>query len=973
MVDRPFVGRDDEISHVRQHAERAAKGHTQLIVIEGPRGVGKSTLLQHALRPYRQWSKRWITLDTPDRDVPGGVIRQLVGAVPNGVSFEDDLDGLVEHALDVGSTVTDPSLVVIEDVHLADDASLHACWRGFRKLQNFPGLIVLTMRPNNYPEVLRIARLAQTSPEGTHLKLRPFGRAQTKQLLAAHAGHPIGDALAGRVLDATDGIADRVESIGRWLRRTPFGRDRSLELALEAFEAEHRETAVVQRRTIRRALNDLGSGSVTVVEVLTIAERPLGLTELTRVVGVDQIDVDGLLESGLVEWDERGCGYRIADPHVTEAMKTLITPLERAAHHLRLAPFAEPRQGLRHRSEAMRLDPESGDVVDLVKDLNAAAEDAFDSGDHPRAFGFFRDVCVFEPGVRAFANLMRAAMQGGQSHRLFEVEEAATRLPPGAGRTGMLARIDLLRGNHDRAFRALEAVRELPVDDASGVMLYAYAVVEAGRQSAVAGMFEMLERGVGVFERTAEALEPIESMMAAVASTFVDPREAQRAQEALARIAGVRAALDLWRTVDHDPARSIPQLPGMFTSLIERLELLPGSESAGLSVRMMRGARFRQIGAFSQAYADLRHAESGRRGDRDVVHARTELALTLFGAGLWEEANDAASLAVTDVLEVAEDGGALIAYAVYALVAVARGHKEPVEVLDRLDQVKAEYGPLVAAMLDWARAWAAISDDDHLTAAHHLKRIDHSRAGWMTLGMPPIAMLARALFHSGQAEVLAAVVERIDDPVVPSMEGARRYTASHVRGLHAWNEGDPVGAMDHFLVALEWLEQEPPLRPSVAAAPGGGMAIYRAVLALDAADLVTRYPESLTAHHQQVATLVSWATTVFNGCGATTLAGLAAKLRSALREPELPEREPLHEITMRSPQPASDAVTEDPPAFAQLTSRERQVALLVAGGSTNREVANQLVLSVRTVEYHVANALTKLGLSSRLELRRLLL
>jgi predicted ATPase/DNA-binding CsgD family transcriptional regulator len=53
-----------------------------------------------------------------------------------------------------------------------------------------------------------------------------------------------------------------------------------------------------------------------------------------------------------------------------------------------------------------------------------------------------------------------------------------------------------------------------------------------------------------------------------------------------------------------------------------------------------------------------------------------------------------------------------------------------------------------------------------------------------------------------------------------------------------------------------------------------------------------------------------------------------------------------------------------------LTPREREVAGLVAMGKTNREIAEQLVLSKRTVEKHVANILSKLGLTSRTQIVR---
>jgi DNA-binding NarL/FixJ family response regulator len=51
-----------------------------------------------------------------------------------------------------------------------------------------------------------------------------------------------------------------------------------------------------------------------------------------------------------------------------------------------------------------------------------------------------------------------------------------------------------------------------------------------------------------------------------------------------------------------------------------------------------------------------------------------------------------------------------------------------------------------------------------------------------------------------------------------------------------------------------------------------------------------------------------------------------------------------------------------------LTRREAEVAALVARGLTNRDVAAQLFLSVRTVEVHVDHILTKLGFRTRTQL-----
>jgi DNA-binding NarL/FixJ family response regulator len=52
----------------------------------------------------------------------------------------------------------------------------------------------------------------------------------------------------------------------------------------------------------------------------------------------------------------------------------------------------------------------------------------------------------------------------------------------------------------------------------------------------------------------------------------------------------------------------------------------------------------------------------------------------------------------------------------------------------------------------------------------------------------------------------------------------------------------------------------------------------------------------------------------------------------------------------------------------RLTSRQQEVALLVAQGLTNREISRRLQLSVRTVESHVDNIFSRLGFHNRARL-----
>jgi DNA-binding CsgD family transcriptional regulator len=90
----------------------------------------------------------------------------------------------------------------------------------------------------------------------------------------------------------------------------------------------------------------------------------------------------------------------------------------------------------------------------------------------------------------------------------------------------------------------------------------------------------------------------------------------------------------------------------------------------------------------------------------------------------------------------------------------------------------------------------------------------------------------------------------------------------------------------------------------------------------------------------------------------SAFAGFGAERRrnEAVRE--------LRQLGHRVQRPAS-AAEGDP-----LTAREREIAELVASGRTNREIAEQLVLSPRTIEAHLRSIYGKLEVRSRVELTR---
>lgn len=96
-----------------------------------------------------------------------------------------------------------------------------------------------------------------------------------------------------------------------------------------------------------------------------------------------------------------------------------------------------------------------------------------------------------------------------------------------------------------------------------------------------------------------------------------------------------------------------------------------------------------------------------------------------------------------------------------------------------------------------------------------------------------------------------------------------------------------------------------------------------------------------------------------------------APLRLALESFERIGAEPWAARARRELAAAGEVVADGvAPPERLLSPQELQVALLVGEGLTNREVAARLIVSPKTVEYHLGNAFRKLGVRSRVELVR---
>jgi non-specific serine/threonine protein kinase len=74
------------------------------------------------------------------------------------------------------------------------------------------------------------------------------------------------------------------------------------------------------------------------------------------------------------------------------------------------------------------------------------------------------------------------------------------------------------------------------------------------------------------------------------------------------------------------------------------------------------------------------------------------------------------------------------------------------------------------------------------------------------------------------------------------------------------------------------------------------------------------------------------------------------------------------EFALAEPESSSESTRAEKEKFGGLTSREREVAALIAQGKSNREIADAMTVGVKTIETYVTRILNKLGFNSRVQI-----
>jgi DNA-binding NarL/FixJ family response regulator len=343
-----------------------------------------------------------------------------------------------------------------------------------------------------------------------------------------------------------------------------------------------------------------------------------------------------------------------------------------------------------------------------------------------------------------------------------------------------------------------------------------------------------------------------------------------------------------------------------------------------------------------------RHAERGLAIARAV--GRDHLLPLLFWAGAVRTAcgrlTDAAAV-YDDAVEVARLSGnaAMLAWNLFGRSTTAtavgdtdlacRTAEESVAVLRGSPPV------FVAVWASFALASAVAEAGDPDRAA----RVLTGAVGGVDLPLlpPPLrpagfALLARCRLATGRRPDAAAAVAAAAACADRSGLPLARATAGHAAAELALDD-DPAVAAEHALRAAELAGATGAVVPAALSRQLAGRALAAAAQTARATAELERAAADLDA------------------CGAPR--------RRAAVEQEL--RRLGHRRLHRRSRPGA----HDGTGLATLTGRELQVARLIADRRTNAQIAAELYLASKTVETHVRNLFTKLDVSSRVEIARM--
>jgi ATP/maltotriose-dependent transcriptional regulator MalT len=936
-----LIERDAERAALEKLLDDAVAGQGVLMLLAGEAGVGKTRLVEEVVTAA---NVRLLRGSSGSREVAyGPVISALRGyarAVPEGLAHCGPLKPHLALLLpELGAAVDEtdratvfeavrcalaavvreqPAVVLLDDLQWSDDTTLELLGVLAPTLGELPILVIGAYRSDELPRAHPVRRLRNDLRRHDllrELSLEPLTRSGTARLVEQVLRTAPSSRLTATVHDRTGGVPFFVEELAAALQSS--GRlqrgDAGLELTLEA-DVPLPET--IRDAVLLRAA-DLSDAARLTAETASVAGNTFDvelLIGLNCEAGLDELHATGLL----IELDRGRAAFR--HPLVRDAIYEGVPWLRRRSLHRDLAAAIEAGGGsqaevashwLAARDESRALDS----LVRAVRDLAAvhAYRDAARVGRQalelwPEGERDPERIELLERHAR-FASLAGDLTEAARAQR----EVVTARRSEGAGR----ALADAERG--------LAALYELQGDRkrALGARLVAAEAVAANGFPGEAATERLIAAGY---------LQSAGKHGDAIALTDRAGEEAARAKrtDLRARALGLEGVA---RVKGGDFENGLETIrTGLSLALEHELTL----EAAEVYQRL--GTAHEIAGDYGGARDALATAVGFCETDGAAGMEHTCLscmAYVLRELGDWDRA---AELCEQLRLPGASADTTLVADGVLGAILAFRGNTAAARPLLARSFETAGRLDVVSMSVDGAAALAVLEEleGDVEQAKTHCRFVlerwaqseDHHYAVW---GL----RWASCFFvrHGGPAEAracaegLATIAATTGHPDVLA-------ALAHALGETALADGHPELAAEH-------LERAVGLHASLEIPFERAHIELRSAVALAAAGQREAAATRLVEAHAGARRL-----------GASPLAAEAARELEALGE----------SIERRLGRRAAAEHRN-----GGLSPRELEVVRLVASGRTNREIADQLVLSTRTVDMHVRNILTKLECRSRTE------
>lgn len=801
--------------------------------------------------------------------------------------------------------VQEPTVIVVENFHCSDPSSAEALGRALRGPLSSPVFIILTIQPTGRPELLRLREYALSHIHASYLHLENFTPDEVRRAVEQISAYPVSEQAAALLHEETGGLPALVAHAARWLAETPPYPGRRMEHAAAEMRNSLMRPEHPVAQPIARYFLRLRPGPRKALEALAVAHSGRSAAAIEQMVGIDHRQLCGLVADGVVEYDAAHYGYRLRYPSWRHTIELLLDPERRAELHRAAAESGNEVENFCHLFEAAQLNGRAEDLQEIASEGTRLARQLELRGNIAEAFELMRKALILHPESPTVDEWVRLGTEHQEKTRL---------------------------GDPDLR----EVYSRIPVY-AYRQTLCALISLTEGDIPAAAQQLEHL--GTGTLHHWNE-VQPFCHAVAATALQsmihgFEFPSELVAAAIAL-----------LEEHSEPEPTEPLSQLLGSLASLAAGdittpLPALgpPGAAAAHAVAAAMRRNRGEIAQAGDQLFAACRGSSS--EGDSfTLVHI--ELAESLFYAARWSESHSCSRLAAERALDTGESPLSLIAYASYAVVPCATGAPLGRRLLEQLEQPSALGSTALSAGVDFIRSMALLGTQRNAEPHSLVQMLRDGRFPWSGTGLLPAVFFARYLAGTRHAYLLDSLLRLAAGPDIPASAALRQYVQTHIRGLMA---EDPNEQLQLLLAAAEHLETLVPTaamgRPETV-----DWALPQALLALDIgkASAAGKGPGSGPVP-QRVKQLLVCAEDTFRACGATMLAETARQL---VRKEESPAPAELN--------------------LALLTPREKQVTELLSQGLSNREIAERLFVSVRTVEFHLQNTLRKLGVRSRKQL-----